>query len=88
MERLRSGDVGTEELRVAVINYRALIDDLLRVDEPQRGGPHERTANRTDASVHSRHRERGVAGFPVVESPHPFKRNRGTNSRARRKRAL
>jgi len=35
-ERLRSGDVGTEELRVAVINYRALIDDLLKVDEPQR----------------------------------------------------
>ena len=36
MERLRSGEVGTEELRVAVINYRALIDDLLRVDETQR----------------------------------------------------
>jgi hypothetical protein len=36
MDRLRNGEVGTEELRVAVINYRALMDDLLRVDEPQR----------------------------------------------------
>jgi hypothetical protein len=36
MERLRSGEAGTEDLRVAVINYRALMDDLLRVDEPQR----------------------------------------------------
>jgi hypothetical protein len=35
MDRLRNGEAGTEELRVAVINYRALMDDLLRVDEPQ-----------------------------------------------------
>jgi hypothetical protein len=36
MDRLRNGEVGTEELRVAVINYRALMDDLLTVDESRR----------------------------------------------------
>jgi hypothetical protein len=36
MDRLRRGEAGTEELRVAIINYRALFDDLLQVDEPHR----------------------------------------------------
>jgi hypothetical protein len=36
VERRQRGEAGTEELRVAVVNYRALFDDLLRVDEPQR----------------------------------------------------
>jgi hypothetical protein len=35
MERRARGEAGTEELRVAVINYRSLFDDLLEVREPQ-----------------------------------------------------
>jgi hypothetical protein len=36
MDRVRRGEAGTEELRVAIINYRALFDDLLQADEPHR----------------------------------------------------
>jgi hypothetical protein len=32
--RRERGEAGTEELRQAVVNYRALFEDLLRVDEP------------------------------------------------------
>jgi hypothetical protein len=34
--RRERGEAGTEELRQAVVNYRALFDDLLEVDEPNR----------------------------------------------------
>ena len=36
MQRRDRGEAGTEELRVAVINYRALFDELLTVEEPHR----------------------------------------------------
>ena len=41
--RRSRGEAGTEELRQAVVNYRALFDDLLEIDEPgeRRGGLHE-----------------------------------------------
>lgn len=40
--RRSRGEAGTEELRQAVMNYRALFDDLLETDEPTRsGGIHE-----------------------------------------------
>jgi hypothetical protein len=31
--RRHRGEAGTEELRQAVVNYRALFDDLLKTDE-------------------------------------------------------
>lgn len=34
-DRRARGEAGTEELRQAVVNYRALFDDLLESDEPQ-----------------------------------------------------
>jgi hypothetical protein len=34
--RRQRGQAGTEELRQAIVNYRALFDDLLEVDEPSR----------------------------------------------------
>ena len=36
IERRARGDAGTEELRQAVVNYRALFDDLLDVEDRQR----------------------------------------------------
>lgn len=40
--RRSRGEAGTEELRQAVVNYRALFDDLLETDEPEmrRAGRH------------------------------------------------
>ena len=42
MARRASGDAGTEELRQAVVNYRALFNDLL---EPQEHHHHQRRAS-------------------------------------------
>jgi hypothetical protein len=36
MARWVSGDAGTEELRQAIVNYRALFDDLLQVESNER----------------------------------------------------
>jgi hypothetical protein len=43
MARRASGDAGTEELRQAVVNYRALFNDLLETEERQR--QHQRRAS-------------------------------------------
>jgi hypothetical protein len=36
MVRRERGEAGTEELRRAIVNYRALFDELLEVDEYRR----------------------------------------------------